>query len=529
MEIRFEPSIPTVPVRRDGWNHRARGHLVIMALLAGAQSPVRDDFKWDVFLSYRHPDRDAVEQIAKKLGEMGLQVWWDEWEVAPGDKFQEKLWDGLKRSRATAVFIGPKTVGGWQEQEVQTAIDIQVKEGRRVIPIFLPDVPDPDQIDIPFVPLNSRVVFQHSLTDQRVINRIYWGITGINPDRPPKAPPPEPQEPQADAVGSDEGINWLSDWLRSGNVTFFVGPGVAGGGSTFPPRNWDIARNLLSEMKLIETDDIKFLPPMDIATTLFAVSKTDPVLEVKIVSLIQSRSSLIPPAQQNLANLLMRLTKREMPRGRKPQKQLVLTTNIDLMTERALLRSGVRFTRVVQHKSQPSLYVTSYHDVPVIPSNPDQLDDLITAKGAKELSPEAVAGDMVMEPILYKLHGSQDIEGSCALTRPQLLAQARSAIANHLIPAELQKIASNTPIVFLGTGLLDPDFQYISQTVLFDAWESAHPKYLVQLAPDQDSEDGYRRMEAGIWDKIKQSAMQRKLATIEEFGDRFLQRLTDAL
>ena len=118
---------------------------------------------------------------------------------------------------------------------------------------------------------------------------------------------------------------------------------------------------------------------------------------------------------------------------------------------------------------------------------------------------------------------------SCALTRPQLLAQARSVIANHLIPDEFQTAASNTPIVFLGTGLLDPDFQYISHTVLFDAWESAHPKYLVQLAPDQDSEDGYRRMEAGIWDKIKQSAMRRNLTTVEEFGDRFLQRLASAL
>src|SRR5271165_3638046 len=101
-----------------------------MTLVAGAHSPVRENFKWDVFLSYRHPDRDAVEQIAKKLSEMGLQVWWDQWEIAPGDNFQDKLWDGLTRSWATVVFVGPKTVGGWQEQEVQAAIDRQVKDGK---------------------------------------------------------------------------------------------------------------------------------------------------------------------------------------------------------------------------------------------------------------------------------------------------------------------------------------------------------------------------------------------------------------
>ena len=500
-----------------------------MAVVAGAPALVREDFRWDVFLSYRHPDQEAVRHIATKLRDMGLRVWYDEWEVVPGDKFQNDLWAALKQSWTTAVFVGPKTIGGWQEQEVQTAIDIQVKEGRRVIPVFLPDIPDPDKVDIGFPSLNSRVVFEHVVADQRALNRIYWGITGINPDNPAKAPVLKVQKPPSDTQASDDAIEWLSDWLRSGNVTFFVGPGAAGGGPTFPPRNWDIARSLLNELKLIETDDVKFLPPIDIAATLFAVSRTDPVLEVTIVNLIQSRSLSIPPAHQNLANLLSHLSQRQYPRGRRPPKQLILTSNIDLMMERALLSNDVRFTRVVQHKSQNSLYVTNYHDVPVIPTNLDQLDELITSKPARKLLPEAVTGDAAAEPILYKLRGSQDIEGSCALTRPQLLAQARSVIANHLIPDEFQTAASNTPIVFLGTGLLDPDFQYISHTVLFDAWESAHPKYLVQLAPDQDSEDGYRRMEAGIWDKIKQSAMRRNLTTVEEFGDRFLQRLASAL
>jgi hypothetical protein len=427
------------------------------------------------------------------------------------------------------VFMGPGTLGRWQDEEVKSAIDRHVKEGTRVIPVFLPGVPDPDKSDVPFLLHASRVVFQTSVSEEKALNRIYWGITGINPDQlqssPPPAPPPSP-EPRGVA---EESIAWLADWLRAANVTFFVGTGTVGVGSSYPPRNWEIARDLLRELRLIETDDIKFLPPVDIAATLFGVSRTDPVLENTIVRLIQSRSAVIPAAHQILAKLLVRLAMRVMPRGRKPQKQLILTTNLDLMLERALLGSGVRFTRVVQHQSRSSLHLTSFHDVPVIPSHPDQLDDLITNKAFKDLPPEAVGGDALVGPILYKLRGSEEIAGSCALTRPQLLAQARSAIADHLIPAELQGIASNTPIVFLGTGLLDPDFQYTSNTVLFDAWNSDHPKYLVQLAPEQDREDAYRRMEAGIWDRIKQSALRRNLTTVEESGDRFLQRLVDAL
>jgi len=32
-----------------------------MAFPASAPKAVREDFRWDVFLSYRHPDRNAVE------------------------------------------------------------------------------------------------------------------------------------------------------------------------------------------------------------------------------------------------------------------------------------------------------------------------------------------------------------------------------------------------------------------------------------------------------------------------------------
>jgi len=495
--------------------------------MALPQKAVREDFKWDVFLSYHNPDDISVEQIAKKLTERELKVWWDRWEVAPGDDFQEKLWEGLTRSWATAVFIGPKTLGRWQDKEVKAAIDKQVNDGKPVFAVFLPGIPEPDKVDIGFLKLFSRVAFE-SLNEERALNRIYFGITGINLERP-RLRPAVATKPAApvDATATDESLAWLAEWLRSRNVTFFIGPGATGGGPSLPPRNWEIARDLIREMKLIEPHDLRFLPPMDIAATLFAVSKTDPVLENTIVRLIESRSLSIPTAHQNLVTLLARLGKREFPRGRKPQKQLILTTNIDLMLERAMLGGGVPFTRVVQHKSQPSLYVTDLHDVPVIPSQRDQVDDLIARAGGKEFSPEAVAADILPDPILYKLRGSLDIEGSCALTRPQLLAQARSAIADHLIPAELQKIASNTPLVFLGTGLLDPDFLYTSNTVLFDAWKSEHPKYVVQLSPEQDHEDAYRQVETGIWDKIKQSGLRRNVTTVEESSDRFLQRLID--
>jgi hypothetical protein len=108
------------------------------------------------------------------------------------------------------------------------------------------------------------------------------------------------------------------------------------------------------------------------------------------------------------------------------------------------------------------------------------------------------------------------------------LAQARLVTAEHLIPKELESIAANTPIVFLGTGLFDPELEYVAHTVLHEAWESPHDKYMVRLPPDQDANDGYVRIEIGMWDRIKQRAMQSKLRTVEESSESFLERLMGA-
>src|SRR5215472_4783081 len=142
-----------------------------MTPIGGTPKPVREDFNWDVFLSYRHPDKDAVGQLANQLGQMGLRVWWDECEIAPGEDFQQKLWDGLTRSWTTAVFIGPKTIDGWQQEEVRASIGKQVRDGKRVIPVFLPEVANPDDAKLEFLNLNSRVVFERSLNEQKVLNR----------------------------------------------------------------------------------------------------------------------------------------------------------------------------------------------------------------------------------------------------------------------------------------------------------------------------------------------------------------------
>src|SRR4051812_29754864 len=82
---------------------------------------------FDVFLSYNSGQRPAVTKIASVLKEGDLRPWFDQWEVVPGQTWQEALERGLWQSPTCAIFIGSDGLGPWQAEEVRTAIDRRVQ------------------------------------------------------------------------------------------------------------------------------------------------------------------------------------------------------------------------------------------------------------------------------------------------------------------------------------------------------------------------------------------------------------------
>jgi len=110
---------------------------------------------FDIFLSRNSVDKPAVEGIAHKLRDAGVEPWLDKWYLVPGKTFQSGLADALRSCPTCAVFIGPKGVGDWAREEVLVAQDRAAKEADyRLIPILLPSVPDP--FDYSELPPSSR-------------------------------------------------------------------------------------------------------------------------------------------------------------------------------------------------------------------------------------------------------------------------------------------------------------------------------------------------------------------------------------
>ena len=113
----------------------------------------------DVFLSFNSEDREAVKCIADYLADKtDLRPWFDDWDIIPGEPVAQSLELGLSSSKTCAVFVGKSGQGPWQQQEVETALQGQVKNPQfRVIPVLLPDFPhDTDKPTLPkFLAKNS--------------------------------------------------------------------------------------------------------------------------------------------------------------------------------------------------------------------------------------------------------------------------------------------------------------------------------------------------------------------------------------
>ena len=138
--------------------------------------------EFDVFLSHNSQDKPVVEEIGEWLRSRGLRVWLDKWELRPGFPWQEGLEEGVRSSRAVAVFVGEGGLGAWQEPEMRAFIARSRREQVPVIPVLLPGCPDSPQLAL-FLEAFTWVDLREGLTEGGLA-RLVWGITGEKPEEP---------------------------------------------------------------------------------------------------------------------------------------------------------------------------------------------------------------------------------------------------------------------------------------------------------------------------------------------------------
>lgn len=103
------------------------------------------ELNYDVFLSYSSVDRSSARHLATRLALDGLRIWFDEWEIRPGDNIPLKVSQGVEQARVLVLFMTPAFFASeWTSFESYSAVfrDPMNRE-RRFIPLLAADCQRP--------------------------------------------------------------------------------------------------------------------------------------------------------------------------------------------------------------------------------------------------------------------------------------------------------------------------------------------------------------------------------------------------
>ena len=82
-----------------------------------------ETFKYDVFISHSAKDKPVVRQLAERLKQDGLRVWFDDWEIQLGDLIGLKIEQGLEQSRTLILVMSKNALASeWVTLERHTAL-----------------------------------------------------------------------------------------------------------------------------------------------------------------------------------------------------------------------------------------------------------------------------------------------------------------------------------------------------------------------------------------------------------------------
>jgi hypothetical protein len=528
---------------------------------------------FDVFFSYHRTDAAAAARLKTELELMGLSVFLDADSLRPGIDWQQELEQALRNAPAIAVLIGPDDVGPTQEREVRTALDLQVASRTAgkplpVIPVILPGAQPSTRVT--FMNQNTWINLGRGFENPSELDRLYYGISGQQRVRP-KATTSQPTT-AGPTSAIDDVVKNLVPRLGEGGVSFFLGGGVS-----YPPTPHELAMSLTDHLRA-NNPGVPDIPTLDLAGSCYAVDRGGEELAVEdsireFLALYVKQP--VPPVHETVARLAQAFGAMtagqnggspssgvpgaypEMRRSDQQNTQplVIVCTTYDLAMERALLREGVAFVRLVQNHAKRAVDVAEFdvireansikfigksRDSVVIERQIDrdsrvELLEAIAAYGSRQDKPGKAARrpskvtlamsrtGKVPGVVLYKPLGSRDVLGSCFISSDhhvELILQAKAGG----IPEPVTEIVRNNRIVFLGYGFFDPILRLLRHTLLLNRTWSV-PSYIVKTPPVAEDVAFDARLEAALWRDVRVAWPSKGMTLVEAAESEFLESL----
>jgi len=114
-----------------------------------ARATASKAYGYDLFLAYDLQDQRVVARLAERLRGTGLRVWFDRWEIHPGDNVDRKVAQGLRESRILVLCLSKAALStGWAELDREHKFfEASAGVGRRVIPLLIERYDQPNPIE----------------------------------------------------------------------------------------------------------------------------------------------------------------------------------------------------------------------------------------------------------------------------------------------------------------------------------------------------------------------------------------------
>jgi len=128
-----------------------------------------------VFLSHATDDKERfVIRFAEKLCAKGIDVWFDKWEIFPGDSLVEKIFEeGLKETHALIVVLSRQSVNKpWVREELNAGIVKRIESRTRIIPVVIEDCDIPEALKST-VWVRIRDMTSYDVELEQIVNVLY--------------------------------------------------------------------------------------------------------------------------------------------------------------------------------------------------------------------------------------------------------------------------------------------------------------------------------------------------------------------
>lgn len=136
-----------------------------------------------VFLSHNSRDKPWVAALARRLESVGIDCWFDDWDIQPGQPIDEAIESALEECSCCLVLLGPHGQGPWHREEIRAWLWESVgggTEAKRIIPVLLPGATAASARDHLPMPLRRRrwVEFPGTGSDTAAFDLLLRGIRG---------------------------------------------------------------------------------------------------------------------------------------------------------------------------------------------------------------------------------------------------------------------------------------------------------------------------------------------------------------